>query len=162
MSISVTNSATHLQSLAAVLMPLLIFVGQNSSCGRSNTNGTRTAVKVNSQNRSRELTGQWGGVDIALEVTSEGININFGCAHGHIDETIIPDSEGNFSVKGTYVREHGGPMRSDDNPDVRNATYKGNIAGEKMTLTVTFPDGTEDVGPFNLEHGKSGRIHKCM
>ena len=108
------------------------------------------------------ITGAWGGADIALQVTTDGIDLNFDCAHGHIDEPIAPDSEGRFSVKGTYVREHGGAVRIDENPDTRAATYKGQIASEKMTLTVTFPDGTEDVGPFTLERGKSGRVRKCM
>jgi len=141
---------------AYALLPLLLW--QGSSCRSSNS------VSSNQSNKSAKaaVSGAWGGPDIALEVTSEGTNINFNCAHGHIDEAIVPDSSGSFSVKGTYVREHGGPMRSDENPDARNATYKGKITGEKMTLTVTFADGTEDVGPFNLEHGKSGRIHKCM
>src|SRR5262245_30240971 len=129
MKIFATSSATHLQSLALVLLPLLVFVAQNSSCGRANTNGTHGTVNGNSPNKPGEVKGDWGGADIALEVTPDGINVDFDCAHGHIDVPIVPDSEGDFSVKGTYVREHGGPMRSDENPDARNATYKGKVAG---------------------------------
>jgi hypothetical protein len=138
-----------------LVLCMLVIMGQNSSCGRSPANS-------NEKTRTQALKGQWGGPDIALEVTSDGINVEFDCANGHIDEPIIPDSEGNFSVKGTYVREHGGAMRSDENVDSSRAVYKGKISGDKMTLTVTFPDGAVDVGPFNLERGKQGRIHKCM
>ena len=143
---------------ACALVPLLM-LWQGSSCHSTNSN---TNNSNQNQNTVNAISGSWGGADIALDVTSEGAEINFACAHGHLDGPIVPDSQGNFSVKGTYVREHGGPIRSDENPDARDARYKGQIAGEKMTLTVTFADGTEDVGPFNLEHGKRGRIHKCM
>jgi hypothetical protein len=121
-------------------------------------------VASNQSNNSTttDISGQWGGPDIALEVTAEGIDINFNCATGHINGSITPDSEGNFSVKGSYIAEHGGPMRSDENSNARQATYKGKITGYKMTLTVSFPDGAVDVGPFNLERGNQGRIHKCM
>lgn len=155
------NTPTHFPALAFVLL-ILPIVAQEPSCGRANPNGTRKTVNGSSTNQTRELKGQWGGADIALEVTSEGIDLNFDCAHGHIDESIIPDTYGNFSVKGTYVREHGGAMRINENPDSLPAVYKGKISENQMTLTVTFPDGTEDVGPFKLERGKSGRIHKCM
>lgn len=155
------NTPTHFPTLALVLLILPVFA-QNSSCGHANTNGTQKTVNGNSTEQMRKLQGQWGGADIALEVTSEGIDVNFDCAHGHIEESIIPDSDGNFSVKGTYVREHGGAMRMNENPDSLPAVYKGKLSENQMTLTVTFPDGTEDVGPFTLERGKSGRVHKCM
>jgi hypothetical protein len=156
------NTTTYFHTAALVLLPLLVFVGQNSSCGRTNTNGTLKTVNGGGTNQPRELKGQWGGAGIELEVTSDGIDINFDCAHGHIDRSIVPDSAGNFSVKGAYVREHGGPMRTDENSDARTATYKGEITGDKMTLKVTFADGTDDVGPFTLERGRTARIHKCM
>ena len=148
-------------SMLCVVLPLLLW--QASSChstksGPSNSTGANQSSKA----MNTAIAGLWGGADIALEVTPDGINLNFDCAYGHIDGPIAPDSEGNFSVKGTYTSEHGGPMRSDENSDARPAIYKGKITGDKMTLTVTFPDGSVDVGPFNLERGKEGRIHKCM
>ena len=158
--LSVMITPTHLPTLALVLL-ILSVLAQDSSCGRTSTNGTRKTVNGNSADQMRKLQGQWGGADIALEVTSEGIDVNFDCAHGHIED-LFPDSAGNFSVKGTYVREHGGAMRINENPDSLPAVYKGKISENQMTLTVTFPDGTEDVGPFKLERGKSGRVHKCM
>ena len=157
-----TNMTTPFQSLAVILLPLLMFVAQNSSCGRANANATAQTGKDGGTNQVRELKGQWGGAGIALEVTSDGVDINFDCAHGHIDQSIVPDAEGAFSVKGAYVREHGGPTRIDENQNSSPAIYKGKITSDMMTLTVTFPDGSADVGPFKLDRGKSGRIHKCL
>ena len=141
-----------------VFLPLLM-LWQGSSCHstKSNTNNVNQ-----NQNTKGAISGSWGGPDIALEVTSEGVNIEFDCAHGHIDKAIVPDADGKFSVNGKYVQEHGGPVRTGEDAGSRAAVYQGRIAGEKMNLTVTFPDGTQEVGPFNLERGKSGRIHKCM
>jgi len=147
---------------ACALLPLLL-LWQGSSCHSTNSNSINTNERNANRNAvSAPISGSWGGPDIALEVTTEGIELNFDCGHGYIDKGIAPDSDGKFSVNGTYVREHGGAMRSDENPDSRAAGYKGQVTGEKMTLTVTFPDGTQDIGPFNLERGKPGRIHKCM
>jgi hypothetical protein len=147
---------------ACALLPLLL-LWQGSSCHSTNSNSVNTNERNANRNAvSAPISGSWGGPDIALEVMTEGIELNFDCGHGYIDKGIAPDSDGKFSVNGTYVREHGGAMRSDENPDSRAAGYKGQVTGEKMTLTVTFPDGTQDIGPFNLERGKPGRIHKCM
>ena len=35
------------------------------------------------------------------------------------------------------------------------------IDGKKMTLVVTLADSKEEVGKFELEHGRSGRVFKC-
>lgn len=142
---------------------LSLFLWQGSSCHTTKPI-TSNSPPANQSTKAMKtpIKGSWGGTDIALEVTAEGVDITFSCAHGHIDDAIAADSHGSFSVKGTYVREHGGPIRSDETVNARSATYKGNITGEKMTLTVTFADGTEDIGPFNLEHGKEARLHRCM
>src|ERR1044071_7210900 len=118
---------------ACALLPLLM-LGQASSCHSTNSN----TMSTNATNQDRKaISGSWGGADIALEVTTEGVEINFDCATGHIDKAIVPDSAGKFSVSGTYIREHGGPMRNDETQDRKGATYKGTVNGEKMSLSVT-------------------------
>ena len=147
---------------ACALLPLLI-LWQGSSCHSTNSSTTNTNhANQNQSATTNAISGSWGGMGIGLEITSEGVELNFDCATGHIDKAIEPDSDGKFSADGTYIREHGGPMRSDETQDSRAVVYKGQIAGQKMTLTVKFADGTQDIGPFNLERGKTGRIHKCM
>ena len=154
--------AARYRSIAPVLLlPLLMVVGQNATCNRSGaTKNSNAHGSIPTQ--TERLRGQWGGADISMTIADDGTQIEFGCAHGHIDEQINPNSEGEFSVKGTYVREHGGPMRNDETQDQQRATYKGTVNGEKMSLSVSLTEGNVDVGTFTLERGKSGRIHKCM
>jgi hypothetical protein len=152
------------RSIAPVLLlPLLMVVGQNATCNRSGA--TKTSNAQNStptMTERRDLRGQWGGADISMTIADDGTQIEFGCAHGHIDEQINPNSEGKFSVKGTYAREHGGPLRGDETQDQQDATYKGTVNGQKMSLSVSLTEGNVDVGTFMLERGKTGRVHKCM
>ncbi|HXT65051.1 MAG TPA: hypothetical protein VN696_18560 [Pyrinomonadaceae bacterium] len=120
-------------------------------------------MSTNATNQNQKaISGSWGGADIALEVTTEGVEINFDCGTGHIDKAIVPDAEGKFSVDGTYVREHGGAMRSDETQDRKAATYKGTVNREKMSLSVTLTEGHLEIGSFTLERGKPGRVRKCM
>ena len=109
-----------------------------------------------------DLKGIWGGDHISMEVADSGAEINYDCAHGSITEKIAPDRDGKFLVKGSHVREHPGPIRSDEDQSGRPATYHGLIDGETMTLTVTLTGSKETVGTFTLTHGKSGRVRKCL
>ena len=158
------NVAARYRSIAPVLLlPLLMVVGQNATCNRSGaTKNSNAQDSTPTMTERRDLRGQWGGADISMTIADDGTQIEFGCAHGHIDEQINPDSEGRFSVKGTYAREHGGPLRNDETQDQQRATYKGTVNGEKMSLSVSLIEGNVDVGTFALERGKSGRVHKCM
>jgi hypothetical protein len=154
--------AARYRSIAPVLLlPLLMVVGQNATCNRSGATKNSNAHD-STPTLTERLRGQWGGPDISMTIADDGTQIEFGCAHGHIDEQINPDSEGKFSVKGIYVREHGGPIRNDEAEDQQRATYKGTVEGEKMTLSVTLDDSNLGIGSFKLERGKSGRVHKCM
>jgi hypothetical protein len=103
--------------------------------------------------------GSWGGNHVALEVTSSGGTVEFDCAHGTITEPIALDDDGRFDAAGTYVREHGGPVREGEE-DARPARYGGRVQGQTMTLTITVAG--ESVGPFELERGRTPRITKCL
>lgn len=106
-------------------------------------------------------TGAWGGEHIGLEVTEQGATVEYDCAHGTIDEKVVTDAVGNFNLRGTHVREHGGPVRKDEREDSHPAAYKGKIKGDTMTLTVTETDTGETVGTFTLTLGRQPRITKC-
>ena len=106
-------------------------------------------------------TGTWGGEHVGLEVTEQGGAVEYDCAHGTIDQKIVPDAGGNFDLRGTHVRERGGPVRKGAAEDSHPASYKGQIKGDVMTLTVTETDTGEAVGTFTLTLGRQPRIMKC-
>jgi len=128
-----------------------------------NSNQSQPLSTTSSTQKSRALpNGIWGGQGISLEINDSGADINYDCAHGSISGKIVPDGDGKFVAKGFHVREHGGPVREDENRAGQPVTYQGSIEGETMTLTVTLSESKEKVGTFTLMQGKSGRVRKCM
>jgi len=149
-----------------VFMPLMMFLWQGSSCRTSHSGAVTNSVStVNANspsdaNQGRAIAGTWGGPHISLEVTENGAEIDYDCAHGRITEKIVPDRNGNFEVKGIHVREHPGPVREGEDNE-QPASYRGSIHDDTMTLTVTLTGKNETLGTFTLEHGNSGRVRKC-
>ena len=107
------------------------------------------------------IIGTWGGEHIRMEITAQGAQIEYDCAHGAIDQKIVPDAQGHVELQGTHVREYGGPVRRDEQEDQHPARFKGQIKGETMTLTVIESDTNQSVGTFNLTHGQQGHLMKC-
>src|SRR6266436_316471 len=85
------------------------------------------------------LTGMWGGDHIALTADS-GAHIEFDCAHGDIPIMLIVNARNEFNVSGTFVREHGGPIREGEVPDSHPAAYVGSVTDTTMVLTVRLTD----------------------
>lgn len=106
--------------------------------------------------------GTWGGNHIAMEVTEEGAQIEYDCAHGTISEPLRIDSQGKFSAKGTHVRERGGPQRLGDEEKGEPVIYSGTTDGKTATVTVTSSGTDEVIGTFTLSLGKPSRIVKCL
>jgi hypothetical protein len=108
---------------------------------------------------STTLTGMWGGDHIAMTVEDARAHIELDCAHGEIP-TRLPAAP--FSVAGTFVREHGGPIRDGEIPDTHPAVYVASTSGPVMTLTIRLTDAGEIVGTFTLTRGSAGRVFKCL
>jgi hypothetical protein len=104
-------------------------------------------------------TGVWGGDHIALTVEVTSAHVELDCAHGNIPIR-LPDAA--FTVAGTFVREHGGPILVDETLDSRPALYVASMSGGVMTLTIRLGDSGELVGTFTLTRGSSGRVFKCL
>jgi hypothetical protein len=147
-----------------VALPFALFFWQGSSCrsSKANSNGNSSMnANAGTSSQLRDLRGTWGGEHIAMEVTDAGATIEYDCAHGRINEKIVPNAEGKFEAKGIHKREHGGPTR-DDEDEGQPALYRGSIKDETMTLTVELTRNNESAGTFTLTQGKTGRIRKCL
>lgn len=106
--------------------------------------------------------GNWGGDRIAMTVASASTHIELDCAHGDVPAPLTTDARGQFSIAGTFVREHGGPIRDDEIANARPATYAGTVRSNQMSLSIRLSDTGELVGAFTLTFGSQGRIVKCL
>ena len=147
------------------LATMMLWQGSSCKSTKANLNSARSDNQSMSNNSTRQnttdLKGTWGGDHISMNVTDNGAEINYDCAHGSITEKIVPDGQGNFVVKGLHVRERPGPVRKDDDLTGKPATYRGSVDGDTMKLTVTLSGSEETVGSFTLTRGSSGRVRKC-
>lgn len=109
-----------------------------------------------------DLTGKWGGEHIGILVSDSSATLEYDCAHGTIDEPIVPDDDGKFEVSGVHVFEHGGAIRIDETPDEHPALYKGRIIGNEMTLILIITDTDTEIGTFSLTRGVDPLIYKCL
>jgi hypothetical protein len=110
---------------------------------------------------NRAQAGIWGGEHVRLEVLEGGALVDYDCAHGTIAGDLFTDERGNFSLRGTHVRERGGPVRKGEVEEGHPATFEGRIEGDTMTLTVTESDTGEVVGTFTLAFGRRPHVVKC-
>ena len=109
-----------------------------------------------------DLKGKWGGEHIGIVVSDSSVTLEYDCAHGTIDEPIIPDAEGKFEASGVHVFEHGGPIRIDEIPDEHPALYKGHIVGKEMTLILVITDTDTVIDTFLLTRRVDPMIYKCL
>lgn len=104
--------------------------------------------------------GSWGTRGANMNVTAQGAEIDFACAHGSINRSVTVDNNGQFDVTGTYTQEHGGPVRvGEDNS--QPARYRGKVMDKTLSLTIELTRSNETLGPFTLTRGQIGRVMKC-
>ncbi len=103
----------------------------------------------------------WGGQHVSMKVTAQGATLEFDCAHGSVLQPIKPNAKGEFTVRGTYTPERGGPVRRDVPSNDLPATFKGSIEGETMRLEIMLTGKDQAPEPFTLTLGKAGRLVKC-
>jgi len=141
--------------LFPVLVPLALALSAfaAAACGAGGASSTVPPALV---------TGEWGGDHAGLIATSGGGTMEYDCATGFITEPIRPSPDGGISVTGTHTPGHGGPVRIDEVLPQRPARYTGRVDGEHLTLTVVMTDSNVTVGTFELYHGRSARVFKCL
>ncbi len=147
-------------ALSFVTVSLLFStLGQGGSC-RSEGAKLRNAPAV--KNDDRLAAGVWGGQHIRMEVTDDGAQIEYDCAHSTMDEPVVLDRQGRFEVKGKFTREHGGAVRDNESPNSSPVRYAGQVEGQTMTLTIRHDETGESFGDYTLTQGSQGRLMKCM
>jgi hypothetical protein len=117
------------------------------------------SVVAETRKMQRISTGDWGGQHIKMKVTAKSATIEYDCASGVIQGPLVVDGDGNFKLRGTHRRQHGGPIRADETPNDHPATYTGSIKGNMMTLNLKIGDSDEET--FTLEKGKEGELFRC-
>ena len=155
------------KSAVIVLNIVLIFTvsSYGSSFKTFSPNQIRKSKKAKTKSKikmSEPLTGEWSGKHITIKFTGQGADIEYDCAHGAINQKIIPDKQNRFSAAGTYTEEHGGPVRADEQPGSVAVKYIGQINGKKMKLTVKQKDDGTVVGNFTLFRGQESLLVKCL
>lgn len=106
--------------------------------------------------------GMWGGERVRLVVRGDGAEVEFDCAHGRIDGRLRLDADGRFDAAGTFVAEHGGPVREGAREEGQPARYSGRVRGKTMTLSVRLAGPDEDAETFTLTHGREAELTKCL
>jgi hypothetical protein len=106
--------------------------------------------------------GLWGGDHIAMTVTDSVTHVELDCAHGDISGSLTVNADDQFNADGTFVREHGGPIRPGEQADTHPARYTGLRKVDTLTLTIQLTDTNEGVGTFSLRQGAAGRVVKCL
>ena len=107
-------------------------------------------------------TGDWGGDHIAMTVASLSTHIELDCAHADVPTTLRTDERSQFSAAGTFVREHGGPVRDGEILDAHPATFVGSVTATNIVLTIRLTDSSDVIGTFSLARGATGRVVKCL
>ena len=106
--------------------------------------------------------GPWGGSHVRMDVTSAGARLEYDCAEGVIEEPLRPDAEGRFTATGIHTPGHGGPIRVGEILPAFRARYDGRVDGEQMSLLVTLTETGAMLGTFELRHGSSGLLTRCL
>src|SRR4051812_32214057 len=78
--------------------------------------------------------GVWGGNHVEVSVENGEARIDFDCSTAVINGPFTVGRNGQFSLKGTFTKGMGGPVRKDSQPKQKPARFTGTVRGDTMTL----------------------------
>ena len=139
--------------VAGLLFPML---GEHGACG---TKGG--AINKNPAATDRLAKGVWGGEHIRADVTDRGVEFEFDCAHGAIEQVIVLTSKGGFDVPGKFIPQHGGPVRDDEENKGIAVRYTGTVRDSELSMTITNTTTKESLGDYLLTRGSEGCVTQC-
>jgi hypothetical protein len=116
---------------------------------------------------NRNLAGpiersEWGGDHVGLTVSANGGALEYDCASGTIDQSIVSAPNGNFIVQGTHTPGHGGPIMEGQIVERHPAQYEGWTDGDTMRFSVMLTDTGQKLGTFTLVRGQSPHVVRCV
>ena len=109
--------------------------------------------------QKRIAEGRWGGQHLRLDVSADGAEFEFDCAHGRIAGPLSLDN-GRFAATGTYVLERG-RVTMEDSEGGQRVYFKGQVDGPKMTLSFSLAEDGSDAETYTLTHGAEAKLFKC-
>ena len=147
-----------LRIIAAIITFSLLF-----SLAAQGEAGQRKRKRLSANKRTQTLQiGVWGGQHVRMEVTRDGAQLDFDCAHASINQPLKLDRSGRFDARGLYAQEHGGPVRADESQEGQPARFRGRLKGKTLTLTIVTDGSRETIGPYTLRFGQEPRVVKCL
>jgi hypothetical protein len=112
--------------------------------------------------KPRMLQGNWGGDRMNLVMGPTGGEIRMDCASGTIKGRVMIDAKGNFTARGTFDQEKGGPIRAEDFANKgKPAIFRGQMKGDMISLSVTKPGATE-TQRYTLHKGHNEKLVRCL
>ncbi len=155
-----------MQAIFALAL-FLILALPTDSCGEKRVRDkTKTGSSQNqpsplagSSPQKRVAEGRWGGQHLRLEVSADGAEFEFDCAHGRLTGPLTL-TNGRFTATGTYVRERG-RVRMDDSEEGQRVYFKGEVDGSRMTLSFSLAEDGSEAETFTLTHGAEAKLFKC-
>jgi hypothetical protein len=111
--------------------------------------------------RNPLTAGDWGGPHAQLEIAPDETRIELDCAHGVIAGALAIDHKGRVDSIGSVVRRNAGPGPETDAGEGEPARFQGRLQGKVLTLHVTLVGSAEELGTFQLQKGRPGRLGAC-
>ena len=104
-----------------------------------------------------QVVGTWGGDDAGLIVSNTDVHVHVGCTLGDAVGPIRTDPNGRFEAIGTYNVD-AYPV---DRGILHPASFKGQIIGQTLTLTISLTDTARVIGPVTLIYGREPKMAAC-
>ncbi len=103
----------------------------------------------------------WGADHIILNIGAKGVTIQYDCADGQIEQSLMMDGHGNFAANGFHIQGQAGPVLKDATQTRHPAHYEGKISGDTMLLKVTLTETRKVIGEFTLKRGEIPEMTRC-